>query len=194
MSEGLAVALELPRTEAEGPGLRYAVWLQGCSLRCPGCCNPEYLSPPSATHPRVEAEDLAARVLGTPGIEGLSVLGGEPMEQAGPLAELLQRVRAGGLSTMVFTGYRREELSGPALAALDHVDLLVDGRYERSEPELSRRWIGSRNQRMLFLTDRYDPADPRFVESDTVELRFDGRALTVNGRPWGTWRPRRYGA
>ena len=63
------------------------------------------------------------------------------------------------------------------------VDLLVDGRYEQDKPEKSRRWIGSSNQVMHFLTSRYSPAEPRFSTSNTVELRFVKGQLTINGWP-----------
>ena len=189
----LRVAVEVPDTRAEGPGLRYAIWVQGCSLRCPGCCNPELFTSRGGT--AVAVDELAARIDATPDIEGVSLLGGEPMEQAPALAALLARVRARGRSTMVFTGYTREELDAVpgADAVLAATDLLVDGRYDRDAPDHTRRWIGSTNQRLHFLSDRYDPADPQFSAADHVELRLVGGVVTINGRPWGSWTPRRYG-
>ncbi|HEY8426741.1 MAG TPA: 4Fe-4S single cluster domain-containing protein [Sandaracinaceae bacterium] len=189
MSPRLRVACEVADTDAEGPGRRYAVWLQGCPLRCPGCCNPEMLPMRGGTE--IEVGELAARVCGTPGIEGLTLLGGEPFAQAEPAALLAEAVRREGLSVMVFSGYTLEELrarpeAAPLLAA---ADLLVDGRYDRTQPDTARRWIGSRNQRLWFLTDRYRPDDPRFAASDTVEIRLVRNVLVVNGRPWGKGLP-----
>lgn len=191
----LQVALEIPQTQAEGPGLRYAIWVQGCSLRCPGCCNPQFLPTNDDPSLRVTIESLLSRVGGTEGIEGVTVLGGEPLEQAAALAPFLRGVQALGLSTMVFTGYDLEHLrrSPQTDAVLGATDLLVDGRYDRSRPDTTRRWIGSTNQRMHWLTDRYDATDPRFSEANTVELRLSARHLTVNGNPWGRWVPRRHG-
>lgn len=186
----LRVALEVAETQAEGPGDRYAIWVQGCTLRCPGCCNPEMFADRGGTV--VEVDALVERIVATPKIEGVTMLGGEPMQQAPAVAELLSRVRARGLSTMVFTGYTREELAevDGAAEVLPHLDLLVDGRYDATAPDETRRWIGSENQRMHFLTDRYDPDDPMFTASDTVELRMRDGVLTINGRPWGGWAPR----
>ena len=186
----LRVALEVPETRAEGPGDRYAIWVQGCTLRCPGCCNPEMFTDRGGTV--VDLDALVERIVATPKIEGITMLGGEPMQQAPAVAQLLSRVRARGLSTMVFTGYTREELAGVdgADEVLSHVDLLVDGRYDAARPDETRRWIGSENQRMHFLTDRYDPGDPMFTSADTVELRMRDGVLTINGRPWGAWAPR----
>lgn len=183
----LRIAQLVSDTEAEGPGRRFALWVQGCSLRCPGCCNPEMFSPSGGQ--LVEVGSLAERIASTPMIEGLSVLGGEPMEQPGPLAELCERVRAAGLSVMLYTGYRLEELrrgEDPDVArALANTDLLVDGGYEQGRPERRRRWIGSANQTLHFLSSRYSPDDPRLLAPNTIEIRLDGGKLTVNGWPRG---------
>ncbi|MFY1830007.1 4Fe-4S single cluster domain-containing protein [Myxococcus fulvus] len=181
----LRVAQQVPRTEAEGPGRRFALWVQGCPLRCPGCCNPEMFAMERGTVVTVEA--MAARVLATPGIEGLTILGGEPFSQADAAADLCERVRAGGLSTLVFTGYTLAELKAQgrpeAERLLASLDLLVDGRYEKDQPETRRRWIGSRNQVMHFLTPRYAPEDPTFTAPNTAEVHLLEGRIIVNGWP-----------
>lgn len=184
--ETLRVAQLVPDTEAEGPGRRFAVWVQGCPLRCPGCCNPEMLPREGGTDWSVV--ELGRRVLATPGIEGLSLLGGEPFAQAAACAALARAVRQAGLSVVTFTGYTLAELrardAGPSRARLlAATDLLVDGRYIQSLPEPTRRWVGSANQELCFLSDRYRPNDPRLAAPNTVELRLDGAGLLVNGWP-----------
>jgi anaerobic ribonucleoside-triphosphate reductase activating protein len=180
----LLVAQRIPDTEAEGPGRRFALWVQGCSLRCPGCCNPEMFA--SDKGRLADSAELAAEALAVPGLEGVSLLGGEPTEQAEALADFAERVRAGGLSVMLYSGYTLAELRarGPAVARLlGAVDLLVDGRFEQARPETQRRWIGSANQQLHFLSERYTPGDPRFSTSNTVELRLTREGLSVNGWP-----------
>lgn len=179
----LRVARRIPRTESEGPGARYALWVQGCSIRCEGCCNPEMFSDRGGEE--VDVAALAREVLDEPGLEGLSILGGEPFEQAGPLAELASLVRKGGLSVMVFSGFVREELEACAdphtLALLAAADLLADGPFVASQPGSRWRWLGSQNQRMHFLSERYTPEDARFFGDNTVDIRLvDGR-LEISG-------------
>lgn len=182
----LRLAQVVPDTEAEGPGRRYALWVQGCSLRCPGCCNPEMFGPQGGR--LVEPDALAAEALAMPGLEGVSLLGGEPTEQAEPLARFAAAVRQGGLSVMLYSGHTLAELRAKAdphvEALLAATDLLVDGRYEQRQPEKSRRWLGSSNQVLHFLTDRYREDDPRFSTPNTVELRLDAKGnLLLNGWP-----------
>jgi len=183
----LRVAMEIASTEAEGPGRRYAIWVQGCPMRCPGCCNPSYL--PFEGGEGVDLEALSRRVLETPGIEGISLLGGEPTEQAEALAELAVRCQARGLTVMVYSGYTMKELrlrENPHVTRLlAHTDLLVDGRYNQNQPDSTRRWVGSRNQGMHFLSTRYSPEDSRFREKETVEFRLTkgSTRLTINGWP-----------
>ncbi len=121
------------------------------------------------------------------GIEGITLLGGEPLAHASGAAALAQAVRLRGLSVMVFSGYTLEEvrrLPDPAVAELlAHTDILVDGPYLREQPETRRRWIGSANQRIHFLSDRYRADDPRWLLPNTLEIRLHGSELTVNGFP-----------
>ncbi|HEY1381013.1 MAG TPA: 4Fe-4S single cluster domain-containing protein [Gemmataceae bacterium] len=184
----LNVAQIVPGTEAEGPGRRYALWFQGCPLRCPGCCNPEML-PFAGGTPRPVADVLAEveRARNAEAIEGITLLGGEPLAHAAGAAALARGVQSLGLTVMVFTGYTLEEareLPDPAAAdLLAHTDILVDGPYVRELPDTRRRWIGSTNQRIHFLTDRYRADDPCWRRPNTLELRLRGGELTVNGFP-----------
>ncbi len=195
------VAQVVPATEAEGPGLRFAVWLQGCPLRCPGCCNPEFL--PFAGGVSTPVADLIAQlkdqVRATPRLEGISLLGGEPFAHAGAGAALATEARRLGLSVMVYSGYTLEALRAKCDAAVDRLlaltDLLVDGPYVRGQPDTARRWVGSTNQRLHFLTGRYDAADPCWRRRNTLEIRVQGNEVIVNGFPasgavglWKGWK------
>ncbi len=181
------IAQVVPSTEAEGPGKRFAVWFQGCPLRCPGCCNPEYL-PFTGGETRTVADlaDELARTQAATGIEGITLLGGEPFAHtagAGALAGAAQRL---GLSVMVFSGYTLDQLRArpDAAALLALTDILVDGPYLRDEPDTERRWIGSRNQGIHFLTDRYH-FDQQWRRRNTLEIRVRGGEVVVNGFPAG---------
>lgn len=184
----LQVAQFVTCTEAEGPGRRFALWFQGCPLRCPGCCNPEML--PFAGGTALPISALLAQIhqaANQQGVEGITLLGGEPLAHAPGAAILAREVRATGLSVMIFSGYTLEEakqLPEPAVAELlSLTDILVDGPYLREQPEAQRRWIGSANQRIHFLTERYRAADPCWQRRNTLEIRLRDRELSVNGFP-----------
>lgn len=120
-------------------------------------------------------------------IEGITLLGGEPFAHAAASALLARRAHARGLSVMVFSGYEHEELrdrgDDDVDELLSHTDILVDGPYRKELPDHSRRWIGSTNQRIHFLSDRYRETDKCWRQSDTLELRLEGGELAVNGFP-----------
>jgi len=181
----LRVATIVADTEAEGPGRRFAVWMQGCSLRCAGCCNPEMFDERRGTATTIE--QLAAQI--PAGVEGITLLGGEPFEQAAGCAEFARLAKARGLTVMVFSGYTRAELADRSDAAelFAEIDLLVDGRYDRTKPEppppIGRRWIGSANQTMHYLTTAYRADDPRMRASNTIEIRVSARGMLINGWP-----------
>jgi anaerobic ribonucleoside-triphosphate reductase activating protein len=189
----LRVGACVPVTRAEGPGARYALWVQGCSIRCPGCCNPHLFE--GAGGQAVGVDTLMAEIRGArPAIEGVTFLGGEPFEQAGALAHVAAGARDLGLSVMVFSGYTLEELRALTDAGVDALlrvtDVLVDGRYDARRPERNRRWAGSANQRFHYLTGRYSreievPAAGRPLREVEVRIDADGR-IQSNG--WPVWR------
>jgi anaerobic ribonucleoside-triphosphate reductase activating protein len=90
---------------------------------------------------------------------------------------------------MVFSGYTLAELHARAEAAplLGSIDLLVDGQYDRSRPEppppIGRRWLGSANQVMHYLTAAYAPDDPRMRTENTIEIHWSRGKLSINGWP-----------
>ncbi len=196
----LSVAQIVSCTEAEGPGKRFALWFQGCPLRCPGCCNPEMLRFEGGTP--MTLADVAGQLSETharDGLEGITLLGGEPLAHGAGGAALARAAHALGLNVMVFSGYLLEDARGmvdPAVQELlAEIDILVDGPYVREQPETRRRWIGSSNQRIHFLSERCDPHDPRWLQKNTLEIRLRDGELSVNGFPArhavGLWkRPR----
>lgn len=184
----LQIAQIVPCTEAEGPGQRFAIWFQGCPLRCPECCNPQMLSFEGGTSWLLDAlvEQIAAAQRND-GIEGITLLGGEPLAHAAGAAPLARSVQQLGLSVMIFSGYVLEEIAQDAshdvAALLRYTDILVDGPYQRELPDTTRRWIGSQNQRIHFLTDKYQADDSCWQQPDTLEIRLAEGELNINGFP-----------
>jgi anaerobic ribonucleoside-triphosphate reductase activating protein len=177
----IRLARFLERTTAEGPGERTAIWVQGCSIRCPGCFNPHMFSTRGGTP--VTPADLIARILAAP-TEGVTLLGGEPFDQPAGLAVVAAAVRATHRSVMTFTGYEYDHLLSRAgrdlavAALLEATDLLVAGPFRRDLIDHVRPWVGSTNQRFLALTDRIAVAGT----PDRVEVTVSAQGeVAVNG-------------
>ncbi len=170
----------VPASRANGPGLRAVVWLQGCSRGCPGCANPGTHDP--APRWLVAPGELADRLAASPGAEGVTLTGGEPLEQAEGVLELLERLRSStSLSVVLFTGCDPDEVRalphGPGILA--RVDVLVAGPY-RHDLRAPGCLGGSSNQVALCLTDRYRPEDLEPTVAAEVLVAPDGR-VTVTG-------------
>ena len=192
----MQIAQIIPATEAEGPGKRFAVWFQGCPLRCPGCCNPEFLPfKGGETKSLSEMTEELIRAKAESDIEGITLLGGEPFAHVEAAIGLARTARELGLSVMIFSGYTLEQLRDEnQIQLLALTDILVDGPYVREQPDAQRRWVGSTNQRVHFLTDRYR-FDEQWQKRNTLEIRVRGSEITVNGFPardavslWKGWK------
>lgn len=171
--------------EALGPGQRAVVWVQGCSLRCPGCMVPETWSTQGGQW--FDPVDLAYQLLEQESISGVTVSGGEPAEQAEAVAIMLAVIKQAGKNTWLYSGYTLEELiakADPAVdALLSFTDVLVDGRYEATQGG-HYRWRGSANQRILHLTDAIAVDDrPGGVSRVEITLNAQGEMVVVGIPP-----------
>lgn len=175
MIPGLRIHAFLPRSRANGPGWRSVVWVQGCSLGCTGCFNP-------LTHAREGGEWIAIEALmgriRAAGTEGLTISGGEPLQQAEAVVALLEAARGIGLSTLVFTGFawaeiQRLPLAGRLLAA---ADVIVAGRYV-AEQRVASGLRGSENKTVHLLTPRHTLAEIEAVPEAEVVISRDGSVV-----------------
>lgn len=188
MDETSPASLRIGHTAIEvvdtlGPGLRSVVWVQGCGIHCEGCIVPE--SWRAGGRP-VDPEELAEELLGHPEAQ-LTVSGGEPTEQAAAVARMLAAARARGRSTWVYTGRTLDDLlaegDDDVLEMLALTDVLVDGPFKQGEAG-GVGYRGSRNQRILRLTDAIEEDAALGGRPGRIELRLDGDdGLTLIGIP-----------
>lgn len=148
----------IKNTNTEGPENRFCIWVQGCSKHCDGCYAEETWS--FGENKLFEVEDLFEMIKGEKDIKGVTFLGGEPFEQAEALSELAEKIQSIGLNVVTFTGLLYENLKNSkeknVLKLLKNTDLLIDGGFEKDKVDFSRPWVGSSNQRYIFLSGKYD--------------------------------------
>ncbi len=169
-----------------GPGLRGVLWVQGCGRHCPGCVAPEMQ--PFEGGFEISVDELANIFLNAPNLEGITFSGGEPMEQAEAIGELILKIREKkDFSFFCFTGFLLEDLihfgthAQKRLVSL--LDVLVDGPFVQEE-YANLLWRGSSNQCVHFLSDRYKDWSERLTEpSQGLELEFDSGSLKWMGIP-----------
>lgn len=138
-----------------GPGCRFVIWVQGCSIRCRGCWNKEMWS--FNTKNEFSVSEITDRIRNlNKTIEGITLLGGEPIDQFKEVTELLIECKKIGLSTILFTGYEMSEIAEKEMTSiLILTDILITGRYDETKRTMNHQWIGSTNQEIHFLTKRY---------------------------------------
>ncbi len=134
----------------DGPGIRTAVFSQGCPHHCPGCHNPETWEFGCGTQIPVEA--VVEIVEANPLCRGVTFSGGEPFAQAAGFAKLARLLKEKGYEVASYSGYTFEELLNGTQAQkelLSAIDVLIDGRFILAEKTLEIAFRGSRNQRIL---------------------------------------------
>ncbi len=165
-----------------GPGCRTVLWTQGCSIQCKGCWNTQMWS----FEPKMQysIHELLSQILeNKPHIEGITLLGGEPLDQYQDTLELCQKTQENGLSVMLFTGYEMNEIEEKNMQdILLCTDILITGRYDLTKRTLQHQWIGSTNQEIHFLTEKYSQYNVQ--NNNYVEITLtDTGALNILGFP-----------
>lgn len=177
---------------ALGPGRRLGVWVQGCALACPGCLSRDTWDP-AAGRPVPVAELLRAwRAAVADGADGLTVSGGEPLDQAEGVAELLAGARAvrapagRDIDILLYTGYELSELDDARLRVVDLADAVITGRYVAGAPT-GLIWRGSANQRLLPRTPlgvgRYGRYLDHVPDRTPMQVSVDARNIWFVGVP-----------
>ena len=140
----------------------------------------------------ISPDDLMKEVMKVKSvIDGVTLIGGEPFDQAGALLPFVRQVKDRRLTVIAFTGYTLEALrlkkENSITGLLSCLDLLIDGPFIKEQESLKRRWIGSDNQRLHFLSsrwrDEFDGFDVNGAGANTAEIHFDGSTVTMNGYP-----------
>lgn len=135
----------------DGPGIRLAVFVQGCHHECVGCHNPQ-------THDinggiELEVDDIIEKIIQNPLLDGITLSGGEPFLQPIPCSYLAERARSIGLNVWTYTGFTWEELIKSqnkwVKLLIENSDVIVDGKFEIDKRSLEIPFRGSANQRLI---------------------------------------------
>ncbi|MFZ5989177.1 MAG: anaerobic ribonucleoside-triphosphate reductase activating protein [Bacillota bacterium] len=151
--EKIRIAGIVKESIVDGPGLRFVVFAQGCRHNCSGCHNPETHSFSGGSF--VKIEDLILQIKQNPLLDGITLSGGEPFEQAAGFGELAMGAKKLGYSVMTYTGYTYEyirenvELIEGWKKLLAWTDILVDGKFDITKKSMLLKFRGSYNQRII---------------------------------------------
>lgn len=140
-----------------GPGSRLVIWVSGCPRQCEGCASLKLQDPKSGR--KIPVEHLLRRILDIRlPLDGITLTGGEPVDQANILSMFLDRlsIERPDWDILLYTGYTLKEIHGqdePALCLLGLTDILVDGPFQQNVPA-SHPLAGSGNQKVHYLSPR----------------------------------------
>lgn len=175
----IQLAATVADSRANGPGMRFVVWFQGCSKRCGGCSNPAFQPFHGGTSRIVK--ELADEILALKGrIDGVTFSGGEPFDQPDALFELIRRIRAESeLTIFIFSGYSFDELEQRYQLTNhpDRPDAILSGVYRKELPPNYEAFQPSLNQELRFLTKRLSGDDFRDLPLFETMILPDGRVL-----------------
>ena len=194
----LNLALVISFTNVTGPGLRTCIWLQGCSLKCLNCQNPEFQSytPQILISPKSLYEDIKDF-----DNDGITISGGEPLQQAKALSEFLNLYQIKKKTVIIFTGYTKSEIYSSENPYINNIlnlsDCIIAGPY-RQDQKKKMKQIGSLNKELIFLSSKLKRKEFQSLEweikglknnnnsksqnNPCTELFFNGHSLTLSGK------------
>ena len=171
----------IPESYIYGPGKRFVIWVQGCSLHCKGCWNKDLWD--FNTGDLYHVDQIMTQINSISDLEGITLLGGEPLDQALDVLSLIKKVKQHSLSVLLYTGYEFEEIdSDPVKKQIFNLsDIVISGRYIQELRDLSLKWRGSSNQVITLNNNDIDFIDERLNQ---VEIHYsnDG-GIKIIGYP-----------
>ena len=168
-------------SKVNGPGNRFVLWTQGCSKGCSECFNPETWS--TNIYKEYSPRQIF-EVIKNFEVDGVTISGGDPLEQEVELLEFLFLLKEIKLPNgiILFTGFSRNEIRENPIRekCLEYIDVLIDGRYI-DEKRISSNLAGSSNQEFYFLTDKIS-RDNILIDQE-VEIHFSSGLIQITGFP-----------
>ncbi|MFX0170303.1 MAG: 4Fe-4S single cluster domain-containing protein [Candidatus Hodarchaeota archaeon] len=184
----LNIADVFPVSYSNGPGRRTVIWIQGCTLKCPGCFNQEFQ--PHIKRYLVDPGDFANRITNLCKFhqcEGITITGGEPFQQSRALCEFIESIKKEGLSITVFSGYKYHELIRSkekyVRVLLQHIDLLIAGPFNHTV-KYNRTWFDDPDKELIYLTDIIQPKMSNDSKNENdLEIILEEATISVTGFP-----------
>jgi anaerobic ribonucleoside-triphosphate reductase activating protein len=171
-------------SQVNGPGKRYTIWVQGCQINCKGCCNKDTWDINKGEYwtPKALFEDIQKCK-----IDGITLTGGEPLEQYQEILEFLQLVFP-TYNIFLTSGYTFETIKLCKTEVLKYIDILVSGPFIEELLDESGKWRGSTNQVIHFLTERskqFENYKPEYrteikIDKKTNEIIVNGFVISKN--------------
>jgi anaerobic ribonucleoside-triphosphate reductase activating protein len=168
-------------SKVNGPGNRFVLWTQGCSKGCSECFNPETWS--TNIYKELSPRQIFELIKNFE-VDGITISGGDPLEQEDELLELLMllssmRLRKG---IILFSGFTRAEISSNIIRekCLRYIDVLIDGRYEKNlKVDFSLK--GSSNQEFYFFSNKISSSE--LVFDQEIEISCLEEDIMMTGFP-----------
>ena len=168
-------------SKVNGPGKRFVLWTQGCSKGCKNCFNPETWS--TDLYKELSPTQIFELIKNFK-LEGVTISGGDPLEQEDDLLELLFLLKEIKLpkGIILFTGFSRNEIRENPIRekCLSYIDVLIDGRYEE-ELKTDSSLRGSSNQEFYFFSDKISREELFFDQE--IELSLENDKIVMTGFP-----------
>ena len=136
-----------------GEGCRVTLWVAGCTHHCKGCHNPQTWSFKSGREFTEDIKNKLYNVLKLPYIKGITLSGGDPLDSFDDIFELVRDIKNSfnDKDIWLFSGYTLEDIqNSDKNIILEYIDVLVDGEFKEELKDLSLKFRGSSNQRILY--------------------------------------------
>lgn len=136
-----------------GEGCRVTLWIAGCTHHCKGCHNPQTWSFKSGREFTEDIKNKLYNVLKLPYIKGITLSGGDPLDSFDDIFELVKDIKNSfnDKDIWLFSGYTLEDIqNSDKNIILEYIDVLVDGEFKEELKDLTLKFRGSSNQRILY--------------------------------------------
>ncbi len=174
--------------ETLGPGKRLVIWTKGCSKHCRGCANPELWDTAGAKNYSIkDVLTILQNLQKEPGYDGITISGGDPLEQKEEILALLETTQEVTKDILVYTGYTIEEIEdawdADEVASLKkNIAVLIDGPYLEEENREDVVLRGSGNQRILYFKKEYIPVYEDYLKKGRkIQNVFMGKQMVSVG-------------